>query len=133
LAAVEFERVDILRKAEKEAAEIKAKCVEPEIASVDIAAGVHNWRAVVRDGREKKRKFITLTNGPDKKQKILYSRRAGVTRDQKRVNVRKVFEQLEALDLAPITGNVVKLFGYGSTTIKEAMEEDLPAEAAAPA
>jgi hypothetical protein len=120
LEQIEFERVDVLRRAEKEVAEIKQKCVEPTIAETDVTTGPNNWRAVVRDGKKKKRKFITLTNGPEKKQKILYSRRVGVTPEQKQKNLRRVAEQLALLDVSPVTGGMLKLFGYGSGTIKKA-------------
>jgi hypothetical protein len=94
--------------------------LEPSIAETDIHTGLNSWRAVVRDGR-KKRKFITLTNGPEKKQKIFYSRSAGVTPEQKRKNIRRVAEQLTLLDIAPVTGGMVKIFGFGHTTIKQAL------------
>jgi hypothetical protein len=124
LKKVEYERVDILRKAEKEAVELKERCVDATIAETDIISGVNNWRAVVRDGRAKKRKFITLTNGPDKKQKIMYSKSAGVTPVQKRKNVRRIAEQLGLLNIYPVTGGMIKMFGFGPTTIKEALAEE---------
>jgi hypothetical protein len=89
---------------------------------------------VVRDGRAKKRKFITLTNGAEKKQKLFYSRSASITPDQKRKNVRRIAEQLSLLDIAPVTVGMIKQFGFGPTTVKQALAaEGEPAEEAAPA
>jgi hypothetical protein len=99
---------------------VEQKC-ENSLASVDIKSDTHSWRAVIRDGQKKKRKMIELTDGPDKRQKIYYNQRGGVTKVQRMQNAKRVVVQLRELGIAPVIQEMVRSFGFGREYAKAAL------------
>jgi hypothetical protein len=73
-----------------------------------------HWDAVVRDGKDKKRKFIEITRA-DKKQRFMYNQRAGVTKEQRVINAKKVAAQLRDLGIDPVLQQHLRSFGFGPT------------------
>ena len=87
----------------------------------DVKSGAHGWRAVVRDGKKRKRVWIELTNG-GKRHRIMYNTRATKPDGQRLRDAVVVKEALEDLGVGPVTGQMLREVGYGPKFAKAALQ-----------
>jgi hypothetical protein len=115
-----------LKEAEKAIQDFVTLCTQAEekkeeMAEADVNSGIHNWRAVVRDGQKNKRKSVELTDGPDKRQRLFYNQRGGTTKVKRVESAKKIVTQLRALGIDPVSQEMVREFGFGPVYSKGAL------------